>query len=751
MHVVYGLKKIKKHFKCAMYKLFAILTLIVLFESAKGLNTVNAATKATGISAFPSSYQIYLKQLQKLHPNWTFTALNTGINWNVATKSEGPNGGFTDSIKKSAVPVSFSDVWKWKNNQGKYNTIETGWVTASELAISYTMEPRKYLNEMQIFQFETLNYDSTTQNQDGVEKIFYGTLMYKSNVTYIDTNGKAQTINKTYSKIVMEAAAKYGVSPYHLASRIKQETGCDIQNNTSIKGNVSGYVGIYNYYNIGATGGDSAAISGLAYARREGWTTPELAIMGGAEFLAEKYISKGQHTTYLQKFNVNDDSSYALYTHQYMQNILAPSSEAITTYNAYSKMGLLNIPFNFLIPVYTNMSDYPVDIYVQNENDYVKDSTKVYCTSNLNLRSGAGTGNSVILTVPSGTIMTRIARGVQAGERWDKVRLDSGVEGYVFQSYIKEYSYVKVNGVSLSQNAVEVNPGNTITLSAAVSPSNAKYKEVKWSSSNSSVAEVSENGVVTAKNVGTATIAVTTDDQLKTDTCQVNVVKKKDPSISLDKSTYNIIKDKECAFTVTISDWDILQYDILVEDENVAKIENDRIKALSEGTTKLIVNIKDTSIKTEALIKVIDVGENEIIIDDGINIDGDLMSNINEKTNVKQIKDKIQTVHNIVIKNGSGENLKDEEYIGTGAKVKIVNSAGEIMYEYTIVIYGDVTGDGKITSKDYMMIKNHIMETSILTGVEAMAADAYADNKITSKDYMAIKNHIMETSLIVQR
>ena len=50
---------------------------------------------------------------------------------------------------------------------GKYNVIETGWVTASEKAVGYTMDPRRYLNEMQIFQFETLNYDSSTQNQDG--------------------------------------------------------------------------------------------------------------------------------------------------------------------------------------------------------------------------------------------------------------------------------------------------------------------------------------------------------------------------------------------------------------------------------------------------------------------------------------------------------------------------------------------------------------------------------------------------------
>jgi len=372
-------------------KLLSISIFIILMCKT---NKIIAATKATGISAFPNSYQVYLKALKRLHPNWTFTALNTGLNWNDVIRNEGPY----IKLDRSAIQLSFAEVWKWRNSTGKYNVIETGWVTASEKAVAYTMDPRRYINEMQVFQFETLNYDSTTQNQEGVEKIFYGTLMYKNNIVYTNTNGNKQSINKTYSKVVMEAAAKYGISPYHLASRIKQETACDINNNTSIKGTVAGYVGLYNYYNIGATGGDNPAVTGLAYARVQGWTNPELAINGGAKYIAEKYINVGQYTTYLQKFNVNDDALYALYTHQYMQNILAPSKEAISTYNAYLKMGLLDIPFNFVIPVYNNMPNEPADIYTSNPNDFVLDSTKVYCTSNLNIRSAPGTDQSLILT-----------------------------------------------------------------------------------------------------------------------------------------------------------------------------------------------------------------------------------------------------------------------------------------------------------------------------------------------------------------
>ena len=70
--------------------------------------------------------------------------------------------------------------------------------------------------------------------------------------------------------------------------------------------------------------------------------------------------------------------------------------------------------------------------------------------------------------------------------------------------------------------------------------------------------------------------------------------------------------------------------------------------------------------------------------------------------------------------------------------------------EYIVIIYGDVNGDGKISSADYIKIKNHIMETNKLTNLEKEYADANKDGKVSSADYIAIKNHIMEVSKIIQ-
>lgn len=83
------------------------------------------------------------------------------------------------------------------------------------------------------------------------------------------------------------------------------------------------------------------------------WDTPQKAIDGGAQYIGQDYINKGQYTSYFKRFNVSNDRYYSAYTHQYMTNIRAPYSEAYKSYTAYK--GQLNQNFHFYIPVYTSM------------------------------------------------------------------------------------------------------------------------------------------------------------------------------------------------------------------------------------------------------------------------------------------------------------------------------------------------------------------------------------------------------------
>ena len=83
-------------------------------------------------------------------------------------------------------------------------------------------------------------------------------------------------------------------------------------------------------------------------------------------------------------------------------------------------------------------------------------------------------------------------------------------------------STVSVTGVTLDNNSATIAVNGTVELTPTVSPSNATNKAVTWSSSNTSIATVS-NGVVTGKAAGNATITVTTMDGSYTATCTVTV------------------------------------------------------------------------------------------------------------------------------------------------------------------------------------------------------------------------------------
>ncbi|MCI6629101.1 MAG: Ig-like domain-containing protein [Bacteroidales bacterium] len=85
---------------------------------------------------------------------------------------------------------------------------------------------------------------------------------------------------------------------------------------------------------------------------------------------------------------------------------------------------------------------------------------------------------------------------------------------------------VPVTGVSLDRTSAEIIKGESMTLTATVTPSNAMNKNVMWTSSDPSVATVSQSGVVTALEFGTTTISVNSFDGNKSATCVVTVVKR---------------------------------------------------------------------------------------------------------------------------------------------------------------------------------------------------------------------------------
>ena len=280
------------------------------------------------VQQFPASYQAKLNSLKQAHPNWIFVKQDTGLNWDTVIANE----NYED---RNLVYKTLDDAYK----NGLHSP---GWYYASKEAVEYYMDPRNFLDETRVFQFEQLTFNASYHSLSAVENILDGTFM-KGMIPEGDT---------TYASAFYTIGASLKVSPFHLACRVYQEQGQGTS--ALISGTYPGYEGYYNYYNIGASGTTTKQIveSGLKKAVSEGWNSRYAALQGGALVVSKNYILKGQDTLYLQKFDVEGTS---LYTHQYMQNISAPYTEAQMVRNAYRSTGSLDNPFVFKIPVYNNM------------------------------------------------------------------------------------------------------------------------------------------------------------------------------------------------------------------------------------------------------------------------------------------------------------------------------------------------------------------------------------------------------------
>lgn len=298
---------------------------------------------------FPDTYLDYLVTLHKKHPNWQFKVFKADISFSKMVGYEYRANGHSliEDYGRYYDGYKSVDSWSYNYLTDVFTTNFIGggsyWYAASRDTISYYMDPRNFLNEQQIFMFETLSYNSTYHTDLGIEKMLENTFMKG----IADKND-----NKTYIDAFRDAAIKYNISPYVLISRVIQEVGAN--GSTIVSGNVSGYEGYYNFYNIKAAGStkEETINNGLNYAKEQGWDTPYKAIVGGGYFLSDNYISQGQDTLYLQKW----DLFGPMYgNHQYMQNIQAPSTESVKTYNGYKNVAMLEGNFTFSIPVFDDM------------------------------------------------------------------------------------------------------------------------------------------------------------------------------------------------------------------------------------------------------------------------------------------------------------------------------------------------------------------------------------------------------------
>lgn len=560
---------------------------------------------------FPESYKAGLRELHAMYPKWVFVADHVNYDWNTVLEAENVTGrsliyGTAASSWKSLA----DDAYNWETGEW-YEYDSGGWVAASKSLIAYALDPRNFLNSTNIFMFESLSYNGSLQNKDGVSQIIGNSFM-KSTGTVGDGSGLSYDGDSyTYPEALMKAGQISGVSPYHLATRIIQEIGSNGASD-SISGTVSGYGGLYNYYNQGAykTSTASAIINGLIYASKTDsatmrpWNTRMKSIIGGAIKLGSSYINKGQDTLYYEKFDL-----ISPYTHQYMTNILAPRSESVTTAKAYDESTRTSTGLVFKIPVYKNMP-----------------------SSVCELPQGNGSPNNLLKSLSVGdTTLTP-----------------------TFDGFTTQYDVIVGNGVS------------SVAVSAeAVSGS----------------ASVSGTGSYSL-NVGSNTITIRVTSE------------------SGDTRTYTIN---------------------VVREDGGSTPEPDHSDEGSMSTNYRIDSTKN-------YISAVGVGSQATDVLGNVSCTGSYQASITDADGT-QISGVVKTGDHLIIKNGSGN----------------------VVYDYTFVIYGDVDGDGAVTSMDLLYVKRHVLGVRKLSGAYEEAADANHNGSAESLDLLYIKRHILDIRYIIQK
>lgn len=426
-----------------------VITMIILIFSTYTLPTISfgATVKQqvkTGIENFPKEYQDKLTELKKLHPNWNFEAYYTGIDWNELIKNE------TGQVlhKRNVVPSSYSNLWKCDTCGN-----DKGWTCASKEIVKYFIDPRNFLNEVNIFQFEELSFNKNVHTLESVQTSVKNTFLENS-VTYFDEE-KQENVTTTYSEIIMAAAEENNMSPFHIKAKIIQEVGA--KGSASVSGTVEGYENYYNFYNYGANDEGDPIINGLKFAKEKGWNTPYKAILGGAELIGSSYIGQGQNTSYFFKFDVvgdkilkAGDAEYTVkdtsfYRHQYMTNVMDPYSQSSSVYNTYAQNGNLDASLNFIIPVYENMGEIlnkKPSKYTNNDGDlYFSDVIK-----STGARDNPKFNSPIVYYVEKDEIVVMINRKVILSDDvyWDIVMLENGWNVYVQSEHMELLTEMKI-------------------------------------------------------------------------------------------------------------------------------------------------------------------------------------------------------------------------------------------------------------------------------------------------------------------
>ena len=174
-----------------------------------------------------------------------------------------------------------------------------------------------------------------------------------------------------------------------------------------------------------------------------------------------------------------------------------------------------------------------------------------------------------------------------------------------------------VSSITLKPTSCRLIEGGARTITPIISPGNATNQKVTWDSSDNSVAEVNEYGLVTAVKAGNATITATTVDGGKTATCDVTVEVRTIPvaTVTLDITSCEIVVGNIVTLTATVTPDNATNKNVAwsSSDNSVATVEDGVVTAVKPGTATITVR---TEYAGKAATCDVTVKEKTIPVDD---------------------------------------------------------------------------------------------------------------------------------------
>jgi len=351
--------------------------------------------------------------------------------------------------------------------------------------------------------------------------------------------------------------------------------------------------------------------------------------------------------------------------------------------------------------------------------------------------------------------MTRIEKGNQAGGQWDRVRLKNGIIGYIASQYLVEVPKAQIERMELKMEQTVLKKGEQAKLMVTIYPFEACNQPVEYSSTNPSVATIDNKGMVQALRSGKTTLIVKAANGNATSQIEITVRTPVEKIEIQPKELYLPVGTNQ---KITISafpeDADIADVVLTSSAPEIASISDGGIlQAKQEGNAKIIARLQENpSIQAEADVWVVrPMQENEISFEPPLIEKNLILTGLAVKANtVADMKAKINTTKELEFVNHQDKILQETDLVGTGCKIR-VKEQGAILRQYTVVVYGDADGNGKINGVDLLVIQRHILEIEKMNPVFCQASNLQKNGKNPSAlDLLLIQRHILEIEEINQ-